>query len=119
VTFELRGRTDRIVKVEEKRVSLVEVEKRLEQLEWIEESAVIAISDTSRLSLCAVIVLTDIGNDELEKLGKGKFWLALRKALRDWLEPIAIPRKFRLVDEVPLNSQGKRQVSEIEKLFQS
>jgi len=119
VTFELRGRTDRIVKVEEKRVSLVEVEKRLEQLEWIEESAVIAISDTTRLSLCAVIVLTDMGNDELEKLGKGKFWLALRKALRDWLEPIAIPRKFRLVDEVPLNSQGKRQVSEIEKLFQS
>lgn len=34
VSFELKGRTDRVVKIEEKRVSLVEVEKRLEQLEW-------------------------------------------------------------------------------------
>lgn len=118
VSFELKGRTDRIVKVEEKRISLVEVEKRLEQLEWIEESAVIPKTEESRLSLCAVIVLTEKGHQEINTLGKGKFWIALRKALRNWLEPIAIPRKYRLVDEIPLNSQGKRQVTEIEKLFQ-
>ncbi|MFM2587767.1 AMP-binding protein [Vibrio sp. TBV020] len=118
VSFELKGRTDRIVKVEEKRISLVEVEKRLEQLAWISESAVIPMTEGNRLSLCAVLVLTDAGKQEIETLGKGKFWVALRKALRDWLEPIAIPRKYRVVDEVPLNSQGKRQVAEIEKLFQ-
>ncbi|TFH93168.1 AMP-binding protein [Vibrio ouci] len=118
VSFELKGRTDRIVKVEEKRISLVEVEKRLEQLEWIEESAVIPKTEENRLSLCAVIVLTEKGHQEINTLGKGKFWIALRKALRNWLEPIAIPRKYRLVDEIPLNSQGKRQVTEIEKLFQ-
>ncbi|WP_394126534.1 AMP-binding protein [Vibrio hepatarius] len=118
VSFELKGRTDRIVKVEEKRISLVEVEKRLEQLEWIEESAVIPKTEKSRLSLCAVIVLTEKGHQEINTLGKGKFWIALRKALRNWLEPIAIPRKYRLVDEIPLNSQGKRQITEIEKLFQ-
>ncbi|GLR05137.1 surfactin synthetase [Vibrio hyugaensis] len=118
ISFELRGRTDRIVKVEEKRVSLVEVEKRLEQLPWIKESAVIPMEQAGRLSLFAVIVLNEQGQKTLSELGKGKFWLALRKALRNWLEPIAIPRKFRVLDEVPLNSQGKRQVAEIEKLFQ-
>jgi acyl-coenzyme A synthetase/AMP-(fatty) acid ligase len=118
ISFELRGRTDRIVKVEEKRVSLVEVEKRLEQLPWVKESAVIPMEDAGRLSLFAVIVLTNEGDQTLQELGKGKFWLALRKALRNWLEPIAIPRKFRVLDEIPLNSQGKRQIAEIEKLFQ-
>ncbi|MEF1283928.1 AMP-binding protein [Vibrio sp. M250220] len=119
VCFELKGRTDRIVKVEEKRISLVEVEKRLEQLDWIEESAVIPQSEGNRIALCAVIVLTPAGEQEITQLGKGKFWIALRQALRNWLEPIAIPRKYRVVDEVPLNSQGKRQVADIEKLFQS
>lgn len=118
VSFDLKGRTDRVVKIEEKRISLVEVEKRLEQLDWIEESAVIPIQDGSRLALCAVIVLSNNGQQQIEQLGKGKFWLALRKSLRAWLEPIAIPRKYRLVSEIPLNSQGKRQVAEIEKLFQ-
>ncbi|WP_425667361.1 AMP-binding protein [Vibrio tubiashii] len=118
VTFDLKGRTDRVVKIEEKRISLVEVEKRLEQLDCIEESAVIPMQDGNRLTLCAVIVLTNAGQQEVERLGKGKFWLSLRKSLRDWLEPIAIPRKYRVLDEIPLNSQGKRQVAEIEKLFQ-
>jgi len=118
VTFDLKGRTDRVVKIEEKRVSLVEVERRLEQLDWIQESVVIPLQDGKRLTLCAVIVLTHVGQQEIEQLGKGKFWLSLRKNLRDWLEPIAIPRKYRLLDEIPLNSQGKRQVAEIKKLFQ-
>tara|TARA_Y100001956_G_C4128762_1_gene192089 strand:- start:393 stop:1760 length:1368 start_codon:yes stop_codon:yes gene_type:complete len=116
--FELRGRTDRVVKVEEKRISLVEVEKRLDQLNWINESAVITMMQGNRLALYAVIVLTEEGKKEITSLGKGKFWIALRKALRDWLEPIAIPRKFRVMNEIPLNSQGKRQVAEIEKQFQ-
>ncbi|WP_391091360.1 AMP-binding protein [Vibrio sp. NH-UV-68] len=119
VHFDLKGRTDRIIKIEEKRVSLVEVEKRLEQLEWIEESAVVAMMDGNRLSLCAVIVVTTLGEAQLAELGKGKFWLALRQALRGWLEPIAIPRKYRIVDEIPLNSQGKRLVAEIEQHFQA
>ncbi|HHF3198669.1 AMP-binding protein [Vibrio sp. CCB-PB317] len=118
ISFELRGRTDRIVKVEEKRISLVEVEKRLEQLPWVQESVVIPMEESGRLTLVSIIVLNDKGSDVLNELGKGKFWLELRKALRNWLEPIAIPRKFRVVDEIPLNSQGKRQVAEIEKLFQ-
>ncbi|WP_261817670.1 AMP-binding protein [Vibrio gallicus] len=115
--FELLGRTDRVVKIEEKRVSLVEVEKRLDQLEWVEESAVISMQDGNRLSLFATLVLTAQGDEQFTTLGKGKFWLAIRAKLRLWLEPVAIPRKIRTVKEIPLNSQGKRQVAEIEKLF--
>lgn len=116
--FILKGRTDRIIKVEEKRVSLVEVEKRVDQLDYVQECAVIPMQQAERLILAAAIVLTDSGNAKLAELGKGKFWLLLRNELRRWLEPIAVPRSFRVVKEIPLNSQGKRQVAELEKLFQ-
>lgn len=116
--FILKGRTDRIIKVEEKRVSLVEVEKRIDQLDYVQECAVIPMQQAERLILAAAIVLTDSGKAKLTELGKGKFWLLLRNELRRWLEPIAVPRSFRVVKEIPLNSQGKRQVAELEKLFQ-
>jgi len=116
--FVLKGRTDRIIKVEEKRISLVEVEKRVEQLPYIEECAVIPIQESDRLFIGAAIVLSQQGQTKLSQLNKGKFWLLLRTELRQWLEPIAVPRRFRVVKEIPLNSQGKRQNAELEKLFQ-
>ncbi len=116
--FELLGRTDRIVKLEEKRISLQEVEKRLEQLQWVADNAVIAMQQGNRTVLVAALVLTESGQQKLAEIGKGPFWLLLRKTLRQWLEPVAVPRQFRLVTEIPLNSQGKRQVAVIEQLFQ-
>ncbi|WP_019350480.1 AMP-binding protein [Vibrio splendidus] len=117
--FILKGRTDRVIKIEEKRVSLVEVEKRLEQLPWVSECVVIPFEEPERLILASVLVLSDQGQAKLATMSKGKFWLMLRSELRKWLEPIAIPRKYRVVDEIPLNSQGKRLTSHIEQLVKS
>ncbi|MEZ8380216.1 AMP-binding protein [Vibrio splendidus] len=117
--FILKGRTDRVIKIEEKRVSLVEVEKRLEQLPWISECVVIPFEEPERLILASVLVLSEEGQAKLATMSKGKFWLMLRSELRKWLEPIAIPRKYRVVDEIPLNSQGKRLTSHIEQLVKS
>ncbi|MCG9558414.1 AMP-binding protein [Vibrio kanaloae] len=117
--FILKGRTDRVIKIEEKRVSLVEVEKRLEQLPWISECVVIPFEEPDRLILASVLVLSDQGQATLVTMSRGKFWLMLRSELRKWLEPIAIPRKYRVVDEIPLNSQGKRLTSHIEQLIKS
>ncbi|MEZ9515486.1 AMP-binding protein [Vibrio splendidus] len=117
--FILKGRTDRVIKIEEKRVSLVEVEKRLEQLPWISECVVIPFEEPERLILASVLVLSEDGQATLTTMSKGKFWLMLRSELRKWLEPIAIPRKYRIVDEIPLNSQGKRLTSHIEQLVKS
>ncbi|MDH5897301.1 AMP-binding protein [Vibrio splendidus] len=117
--FILKSRTDRVIKIEEKRVSLVEVEKRLEQLPWISECVVIPFEEPERLILASVLVLSDQGQAKLATMSKGKFWLMLRSELRKWLEPIAIPRKYRVVDEIPLNSQGKRLTSHIEQLVKS
>ncbi|PMM08147.1 AMP-fatty acid ligase [Vibrio kanaloae] len=117
--FILKGRTDRVIKIEEKRVSLVEVEKRLEQLPWISECVVIPFEEPDRLILASVLVLSAQGQATLVTMSRGKFWLMLRSELRKWLEPIAIPRKYRVVYEIPLNSQGKRLTSHIEQLIKS
>ena len=77
----------------------------------------IPASEGERTVLLAAIVLTQDGHQSVATLGKGKFWLLLRNELRQWLEPIAVPRRFRIVTEIPLNSQGKRQNTEIERLF--
>ncbi|MGF1755266.1 AMP-binding protein [Vibrio makurazakiensis] len=115
--FHLKGRTDRVIKIEEKRISLVEVEKRLEDLQWIAECVAIPYTQEQRLTLAAILVLSSEGKAKLNELGKGKFWLLLRTELREWLEPIAIPRRYRLCNEIPLNSQGKRLMSEIEQIL--
>lgn len=115
--FILKGRTDRVIKIEEKRISLVEVEKRLEQLAWISECVVLPFEQGQRLTLASALVLSEAGQEKVAQIGKGKFWLLLRSELRQWLEPIAIPRRYRVCGEIPLNSQGKRLISDIEKLL--
>jgi acyl-coenzyme A synthetase/AMP-(fatty) acid ligase len=116
--FRLKGRIDQIVKIEEKRVSLAEVEMHLNELEWIAESVVIVISDPQRVALGALLKLTAIGEQELATLGKGKFWIKLRQSLRNWVEPVAIPRYFRIASEIPMNKQGKRLLRDIVGLFE-
>lgn len=117
--FVLKGRADRVIKIEEKRLSLTEVEKRLSQLQFVGESAVVPIIVENRTILCAVITLTPYGDDRIALIGKGKFWIELRKYLREWLEPVGIPRKFRVVNEIPTNSQGKRIQRDLVSLFES
>lgn len=117
--FILKGRADRVIKIEEKRISLSEIERRLNQLDDITEAAVIPYQEPKRLITAAAITLSPIGQAKLKQLGKGKFVLMLRQSLHQWIEPVGIPRRFRVVDEIPLNTQGKRLISDIEQLFHS
>lgn len=111
------GRVDSIVKIEEKRVSLIEVETRLTELDWIEEAAVVPLGPEDQTILAAVLVLTPSGRAALEQQGAGRFRIQVRRALRPWLEPAAVPRRYREVDALPVNAQGKRVRSELQALF--
>jgi len=115
--FILKGRIDRVVKIEEKRISLNEVEQRMNQLPWIDESAIILLNQQGRASLGAVISLNQQGKDKLSAVGKGKFWICLRQQLRLWITPIAVPRYFRIIENIPVNKQGKRLHNQLLALF--
>lgn len=115
--FELLGRQDRIVKLEEKRISLDEVEARLQALAEVESAAVLALQQGHRQILGAVLVLSELGAARWDELGQGRFLLALRQQLRPWLEPVALPRSVRRVAHMPVNAQGKRPWPQLKELF--
>lgn len=115
--FHLLGRGDRVVKIEEKRISLDEVEARLQALPWVVAAAVLPLTLAGRQQIGAVLVLTEAGLAQWQTLGQGRFLIALREQLRAWLEPVALPRRLRLLAELPLNSQGKRPWGQLKALF--
>jgi acyl-coenzyme A synthetase/AMP-(fatty) acid ligase len=111
------GRTDHIVKIAEKRVSLAEVEERLVQLEWVREAAVLPLGPADKMALGAALVLTPAGRAAREQLGLGRFRLQVRRELRRWLEPAAVPRRYREVPALPANAQGKLMREELLSIF--
>ncbi|MFM5192275.1 AMP-binding protein [Aeromonas media] len=115
--FELLGRQDRVVKLEEKRISLDEVEARLQALAEVESAAVLPLQQGQRQILGAVLVLSEAGTARWAELGPGRFLLALRQQLRPWLEPVALPRSVRRVEQMPVNAQGKRPWPQLKELF--
>ena len=70
-----------------------------------------------RISLGGVLKLNKLGEQTINEIGKGKFWIKLRQALRLWLEPICIPRQYRIVEQIPMNSQGKLLKTQLLDLF--
>ena len=104
--FVLHGRSDRIVKIEEKRLSLAELEQRLCESPFVSESAAQVIRN-SRDVIAVILVLTPKGSDY--QATKGRFGLVqqLRKKLERWFEPVVLPRKWLFVNTMPLTTQGK------------
>lgn len=115
--FALLGRQDRVIKLEEKRISLDEVEARLQALVEVESAAVLPLLQGQRQILGAVLVLSEAGAARWDELGQGRFLLALRQQLRPWLEPVALPRSVRRVEQMPVNAQGKRPWPQLKELF--
>ncbi|MDR2105411.1 MAG: AMP-binding protein [Deferribacteraceae bacterium] len=120
--FILKGRSDRIVKFEEKRVSLEEVENVILQNSFIEETYAALIdldffAQNSSPFLGACIVLNRAGKDELLAKGKRSFISGIKKEMVNRLDPVCIPSRWRILDELPRNNQGKLITSEIRLLF--
>lgn len=114
--FLLTGRSDQFMKIEGKRVSLAEVEGKLVRSPLVTDAAVLVLKE-ARESLVAVVELSDSGRRQLEDLGPFRLNRRLRQFLQDFLEPAAMPKRWRFVDTLPTNSQGKRMRSALEELF--
>jgi acyl-CoA synthetase (AMP-forming)/AMP-acid ligase II/3-hydroxymyristoyl/3-hydroxydecanoyl-(acyl carrier protein) dehydratase len=105
--FILLGRVDRIVKIEEKRISLDAIETRLRASPLVAEARVAPCAGGERQALAAFVVLTRDGQDRLSSDGKP----ALNRHLRDWLrgdvEAVGLPRRWRYPAQLPVDAQGK------------
>lgn len=111
--FQLGGRYDRTVKIEDKRVSLSEIERRLLALPQVVDAVALAVSRPERNGIGVVLVL-DAHYDESTLAQMKREW---RHELYRWLEPVAMPRYWRIVNSIPHNSQSKRAWPQIQELF--
>jgi len=117
--FMLKGRADRIVKIEERRVSLTEIEKRLSALAGIKEARCIPLEGGTRLLLGVAAVLSEEGWEKLRADGKPAFAKGLRDHLSGHLPPASLPRKWRFISALPENTQGKVTEEALANLFEA
>jgi 3-hydroxymyristoyl/3-hydroxydecanoyl-(acyl carrier protein) dehydratase/acyl-CoA synthetase (AMP-forming)/AMP-acid ligase II len=104
--FQLLGRLDRIVKLEEKRISLPALEQALGLHDWVSEAR-FGVVQGNRASLGALTVLSTNGLNALRDLGRRGLTQTLRQHLTAHCEAIALPRRWRLLSQLPSNAQGK------------
>jgi acyl-coenzyme A synthetase/AMP-(fatty) acid ligase len=114
--FVLKGRLDRVVKLEEKRLALPEQEGRLAEHPWVAASALL-VRPGHRQTLCAVAVLSADGAQQLALYGKRTVDLALRAHLARHYEPVLLPRRWRYVEALPLTERGKLCQASLHALF--
>ncbi|MFP3089350.1 AMP-binding protein [Treponema sp. TIM-1] len=114
--FFLQGRADSIVKIEEKRISLPEVENRLLQSGLVADASVLAMAD-KRQYLAAALVLNPAGIEKFRNTEKYLINHYFREYLSRFFEPVVIPRRWRYLDAFPMDPQGKKKRDEIQALF--
>jgi 3-hydroxymyristoyl/3-hydroxydecanoyl-(acyl carrier protein) dehydratase len=95
--FELLGRADGVVKIGGSRVAVAEIERVLRETPGVVDAAVASVDTPSprRHELWAAVVAPTLSV------------AALRTALLRRLEPIAMPRRFRIVGALPREDNGK------------
>jgi acyl-CoA synthetase (AMP-forming)/AMP-acid ligase II len=116
--FKLQGRLDRIVKLEEKRLSLDAIEAKIAELAEIEQCHVLIIEKEHRQILACVAVLSNEKRTYLESGTKAECVSSIKNALKEKLETIAIPRQWRFISQLPQNAQSKLNKQYLKTLFE-
>ncbi|MDH5720275.1 MAG: AMP-binding protein [Spirochaetia bacterium] len=110
-SFLLQERSDRIVKIAEKRISLIEMEKTLIKSDFATDCAIVVLphkTQPNRKILGALIVLSKEGLEFKRKNNEKFLNEALKKELLKKFELVTIPKKWRYTESIPENSEGKR-----------
>jgi acyl-coenzyme A synthetase/AMP-(fatty) acid ligase len=102
----IQGRVDRIVKIEEKRISLDLMEAQLMQSSLVHDARMLVI-DGHRQQVAAFVVLSATGAAMLAASGKHALNHRLRDQLANAVERVALPRRWRYLAALPTNAQGK------------
>ncbi len=110
--FILQGRIDKIVKIGEKRISITLIENKLASFPNINDVAIVPIVRKGRTYLGAVIVVKPETDES-----KAQLISEWRELLREYTDPISIPRFWRIVPTIPLSKQSKRSWLVLQELF--
>jgi acyl-coenzyme A synthetase/AMP-(fatty) acid ligase len=116
--FKLLGRLDRIVKIEEKRLSLPEMESLLMTHSWVTAAAATVLSGR-RQSVGMLVELSADGIQQLAHRGRRYISQQLKLHLGQRFEAVLLPRQWRFLEQMPVNAQGKLPCATISAFFTS
>lgn len=115
--FRLLPRVDRIVKIADKRVSLCEVEQCLLGSQLVKQAHALVLPGSRVARLAVAVVPSKQGIKVLQEQGYAVYKKTLRDALAQQVEQTLLPRKWRIVGELPVNAQGKVTQAAVAELF--
>ncbi|MCF3496086.1 MULTISPECIES: AMP-binding protein [Stenotrophomonas maltophilia group] len=115
--FRLLGRADRIVKIEERRVSLDALERALREDTEVDDVRVLVLPG-QREQLAAVVVPADPALLEGGDAARRALGQRLGARLAHAHDAVTRPRRWRLVQALPINAQGKVTQAALAALFQ-
>lgn len=116
----LLGRADRIVKVEGKRVSLEQLEATLLAFEQLKDVRIESVRRQGRVAvrdeLMVIAVLSAAGASALAD-DRNALIAMLKNSLAGLIERPLLPRRWRFVEQLPRNSQGKLEKQQLQLLM--
>lgn len=113
--FILKGRADRVVKVEGKRLSLSEMESAIKTHPWVRDARLLLIKHR-REEVCAVVQLHD--SSSVQHYSRKELNQIFRTHLSARFELPLLPRKWRYVESLPVDAQGKTTQHMLQQLFE-
>ncbi len=116
--FILKPRADRVVKIEEKRISLEELEACLKEHPFVSTCITLKLEDR-RQYIAAIVVLSEDGKQAFKKQSKLEVNRELLRHMAKYFEALICPKKWRYCDEIPTNTQGKYDQKTLSEVFKN
>lgn len=109
------GRSDRVIKLNEKRISLDALENFIKNIDLIDDC--VAGFDEKSGKIYTILELSELGKSEFYQNGKKGITTILKNNLKfEYQNSI---RHFKIVSKIPRNSQGKFAKSDFDELLNS
>lgn len=103
--FEFLGRNEDMLNVGGKRYSVADLVLRLLEIEGVKDAFVFVPDEGEKVSRPLALVVADITEKQIVK------------TLSEKIDPVFIPRPFKLVDHIPRNETGKVGREQLQKLL--